>query len=94
MTLTGTWVPANEQAEFSWPASTNANLDHYELRMSAGSSYDAATATVVGNIPSGTTTFATTAGLENPGDVASFKVFVVLTAGNEAGSNTVTITRP
>ena len=92
--LTGAWVPANEQAEFSWPASTNANLDHYELRMSAGSSYDGAAATVVGNLPSGTTTFATTANLENPGDVASFKVFVVLTTGNEAGSNTVTITRP
>ena len=94
VTLTGAWVPANEQAEFSWPASTNPNLDHYVVRMSVGSSYDAATATVVGNIPSGTTTFATTASLDTPGDVASFKVFVVLTTGNEAGSNTVTITRP
>lgn len=94
VTLTGAWVPANEQAEFNWPASTNANLDHYEVRMSVGSSFDAATATVVGNIPAGTTTFATTASLESPGDVASFKTFVVLTTGNEAGSNTVTITRP
>ena len=40
------------------------------------------------------TSLATTVGLENPGDVASFKVFVLLTTGNEAGSNTVTITRP
>jgi hypothetical protein len=30
VTLTGTWIPADEQAEFSWPASTNANLDHYQ----------------------------------------------------------------
>jgi len=94
VTLTGTWVPANEQAEFSWPASTNPNLDHYVVRMSVGSSYDAATATVVGNFAAGTTSLATTVGLESPGDVASFKVFVVLTTGNEAGSNTVTITRP
>ena len=33
-------------------------------------------------------------GLESPGDEASFKLFVVLTTGNEAGSNTVTIARP
>ena len=59
------------------------------MRMSSGSSYDAATATVVGNFPSGTTSFATTDGLESPGDEASFKLFVVLTTGNEAGSNTV-----
>ena len=63
------------------------------MRMSSGSSYDAATATVIGNFPSGTTSFATTDGLESPGDVASFKVFVLLTTGNEAGSNTLTITR-
>jgi len=94
VTLTGTWIPADELAEFSWPASTNPNLDHYVVRMSIGSSYDAAAATVVGNLPAGTTSLATTAGLENPGDVASFKVFVKLTTGNEAGSNTVTITRP
>ena len=64
------------------------------MRMSSGSSYDAATATVIGNFPSGTTSFATTDGLESPGDEASFKLFVVLTTGNEAGSNTVTIARP
>jgi len=32
--------------------------------------------------------------LATSGDVASFKVFVRLTTGNAAGSNTVTITRP
>ncbi|MEK6260423.1 MAG: hypothetical protein AABP62_17535 [Planctomycetota bacterium] len=62
--------------------------------MSVGATFDAATATVVAHIPAGTTTLETTAGLENSGDIASFKVFVKLTTGNEAGSNTVTITRP
>lgn len=62
--------------------------------MSPGATYDAATATVIGNVPAGTTTFNTTAGLAASGDVASFKVFVKLTTGNESGSNTVTITRP
>ena len=62
--------------------------------MSPGASYNAATATVIGNTPPGTTVLATTAGLSAPGDVASFRVFVRLTTGNEAGSNTFTITRP
>lgn len=93
-TLSGQWNAATSQADLQWTASPNPNLDHYQMRMSPGSTYDAATATVIGNIPPGTTTFSTIEGLLNPGDTASFKVFVVLTTGNEAGSNTVTITRP
>ena len=92
--LTGGWNPVTAQAEFSWPPSDNPNLDEYEMRMSPGATYDGSTATVIGNIPAGTTIFATTAGLANSGDEASFKLFVKLTTGNEAGSNTITITRP
>ncbi|TXT19441.1 MAG: hypothetical protein FD138_4338, partial [Planctomycetota bacterium] len=92
--LSGIWNPTTAQAEFNWPASDNPNLDEYEMRVSSGATYDGTTATVIGNIPAGTTTFATTAGVENPGDQASYKLFVKLTTGNEAGSNTVTITRP
>lgn len=91
--LTGVWNAVASQADFTLTASSNPNLDHYRVRIAIGSTFDAATATVVGNFPPGTTSFSTTDGLENPGDVASFKVFVVLTTGNEAGSNTVTITR-
>ena len=94
VTLTGGWNPDDDQAEFHWPASTNPNFDHFQLRKSNGSSFDAATATVVGNFPLGTISLVTTVGLENLGDVASYKLFVVLTTGNEAGSNTVTVTRP
>jgi len=94
VSLTGAWNAATAQAQFSWSASDDADLDEYELRMSPGASYDEATAVVVGNRPPGTLTFDTSAGLANPGDVASFRLFVRLTTGNEAGSNTVTITRP
>ncbi|MEK6259164.1 MAG: hypothetical protein AABP62_11160 [Planctomycetota bacterium] len=94
MQLTGVWNPVTGMAEFSWTGPSNPNLDHFQMRVSIGSTYDAATATVVGNIPAGSTTFGTTERLENPGDEASFKLFVILTTGNEAGSNTVTITRP
>ena len=93
-TLSGNWNPTTAQAEFNWPASDNPNLDEYEMRMSLGTTYDGTTATVIGNIPAGTSTFATSEGLANAGDVATFKLFVKLTTGNEAGSNAITITRP
>ncbi|MEK6259506.1 MAG: hypothetical protein AABP62_12890 [Planctomycetota bacterium] len=92
--LSGNWNPATGQADFTWTTSDNPNLQDYQLRMSPGPSYDAATATVVDTVSPGTLSLSTTAGLESPGDVASFKIFVRLTTSNEAGSNTVTITRP
>ena len=92
--LAGAWNAGLGQAVFNWPPSTAATLAGYQLRMSPGSTYDAASATVIGNIPPGTTTISTAEGLAASGDVASFKLFVQLTTGNEAGSNTVTITRP
>ena len=93
-TLTGSWNATTGQADLAWTASTDPNLDDSQVRMSPGATYDAATATVVATVPSDTLSLSTTTGLDNPGDVASFKVFVRLTTGNEAGSNTVTITRP
>ena len=92
--LTGQWNAVDSQAEFAWEASTDPNLDKFQMRMSPGASFNSATATVIGNIPAGSTSFSTTAGLTNSGDVASFKVYVILTSGSEAGSNTITITRP
>ncbi|MEK6263133.1 MAG: hypothetical protein AABP62_31530 [Planctomycetota bacterium] len=86
--------PATGQADFNWTESSNPNLEKYQLRVTRGAIFDAATATVVGNFPPGTTSFSTNEGVENPGNVASGKLFVILTTGNEAGSNTVTIARP
>lgn len=92
--LSGQWDAASMSASFHWNESSEPTLDHYELRMSPGASYEASSATVIGNFPPGTSTTETVAGLSAPGDVASFKIFVILSTGNEAGSNTVTITRP
>ena len=94
VTLSGAWNAAVGQAVCNWTASAATTLSEYQLRMSPGATYDAANATVIGNIPAGTTTFSTAAGLAAAGDVASFKLFVMLTTGNESGSNTLTITRP
>ena len=95
VTLAGSFNPATGMAEFTWPASTEPDFAEYEFRMSPGASYDEGTSSVVGNIPlQATTAFSTASGLTLPGDVATFKVFVRTTTGNEAGSNAVTITRP
>lgn len=95
VTLSGSWNAAAFQAELSWTTSSDPDLLEYEVRMSPGPTYDPLTATVAGNVPaSGAPTLLTSAGLAASGDTASFKVFVILTTANEAGSNTVTITRP
>lgn len=96
VTLTGQWVAAAIQAEFSLTESSDPNVSDYELRGSPGATYDPATATVIDTLTVGMTPleFQTTEHLANPGDAASFKVFLILTTGEDTGSNTVTITRP
>ncbi len=94
VTLSGAWNGATQLADLSWTASSDPDLAEYEIRFSPGPTYDALTASVIGNQPPGTLTFSTDAGLAASSDMASYKVFVRLTTSNEAGSNTVTITRP
>lgn len=94
VTASGQWDDLNSEAVITWSESSEPNLDRYEIRMTPGATYDTENDTVVGSESPGTLEFHTTDGLFNPGDVASFKVYVVLTTVNEAGSNTVTITRP
>jgi hypothetical protein len=94
VTLSGSWNALALAADLTWSASTNPALSEYEIRMTPGPAYDPDADSVVGNVPPGTLAFSTSAGLAASGDKASFRVYVVLTTGNEAGSNTVTITRP
>ena len=91
--LSGVWNPATSKGDLSWSESTNPNLDHYSVR-TAPIPYKAADESVVAEVPAGTLTYSTDSGLLAPGSVAQFKVYVVLTTGNEKGSNTVSITHP
>lgn len=92
--LSGEWDEMAMQAALSWTASTNPNLAGYKVRMSPGETYESGNALIIGNTPPGIVEHRTTGGLSNSGDVATFRVFVALSTGNEAGSNTVTIIRP
>ena len=49
---------------------------------------------IVASVDPSEAAYRTTDGLSSPGDVATYRVYVVLNTGNEAGSNDVTITRP
>ena len=72
-----------------------ANLLRYEIRFCAGPNYSSENESVIGTVlAGGLLEFLTDAGLTTPGNVASFKVYVVTKTGNEKGSNTVVITRP
>jgi thiamine monophosphate kinase len=88
------WDGVTNEAVVTWNESSNPNLQHYEIRVSPGATYDSGTASVSGQVLGGIEEFRTTQELASPGDTATFKVFVVLITGNQAGSNSATITRP
>ena len=92
--LSGSWSASLLAAVFTWLESIDPNLAEYELRMNPGATYNADLAFVVGNAVPGTLTLSTLEGLIASGMTASFRLFVITTTGNEAGSNTITITRP
>lgn len=94
VTASALWDPATMEAVISWTNSTDPDLSEYSIRMTPGPTYDEDLETIIGSAIPGTLEFRTTQGLANPGDTATFRVYVVLTTGTEAGSNTPTVVRP
>lgn len=92
----GTYDAASARAKVTFEASTDPDLDHYELRWSPGAEeYSTEDESVVGNLnPADPRVFLTDVGLDAPGATALYRVYVVLKTGNERGSETVTVTRP
>jgi hypothetical protein len=88
------WDPTIDQARLSWEASDHPSLAHYEVRYSPGESYDRDAETVQATIaPDAPREFLTRKGLTKAGDIALFKVYVVLTTGNECGSEVIRVKR-
>lgn len=76
-------------------ASTDAMLHSYQLRGTAGDEYDEEDAVVIAtNAPGAPREFLTSFGLNQPGARVAFKVFVILTTDNEAGSAAMSVERP
>lgn len=86
---------APDKAKVVYDASPEPTLARYELRGNPGGSYEEDDAvTLADHGPADAREFVTGFGLTQPGTQASFKVFVVLETGNEAGSGGMTVQRP
>ncbi len=90
----GHWENTKSLAMFTWEASTNSKLDYYEVRVCIGSTYRVANEFNVSGPLRGVLKFDTKQGVIIAGAKAVYRVYVVLTTGNERGSNDVLIERP
>lgn len=94
VSLSGAWNAGDTSAHLTGTVSSDPDLKDYELRWCAGASYSTDTEHTVGTVPGGAPpVWVTLKGLMTAGAVASFRAYVRLTSGGEAGSNTVVITR-
>jgi hypothetical protein len=76
-------------------ASTDPLLERYELRGCAGPDWNEEDAVhIATHTPSDPREFITDFALNQPGASAVFKVFVILSTGNEAGSAPMAVQRP
>jgi hypothetical protein len=86
---------APDQAKIVHDASTDPALARYELRGNPGDTYDEQDAvTLATHTPADPREFVTGFGLTQPGTRATFKLFVILDTGNEAGSAPMVVERP
>ena len=93
--LTAAWDPADLRAELTWTASEEPELASYQVRAVPGPDYSTDDETLLATIPpNAPRTYQSAAGLALPGTAMSYKIYVRLTTGNEAGSNAQTVVRP
>lgn len=89
------WDASEAKARLAWDAAADGDLKQYQVRYTPGPDYDEDDAAVLANIsPERPREWLTDAGLVQPGASSTFKVYVMLNTGNEAGSESLTVTRP
>ena len=95
VSLAAVWDAAALDAKLTVGESADPELQEYEVRYCVGPDYDIDHEHIAGTIPpAGPLIFHTTKGLVTPGAVASYRVYVILQSGHEAGSNTAVVARP
>ena len=92
--VSGAWDNQLGQARLTWPAATASNVDKLQVRACTGGTYKAADEEIIADLPAATTHWEGDWGLTAPGAIATFKVFVMTTTGNENGGKAVKIVRP
>ena len=86
---------APDKSRIVYGESTDPMLDRYQLRGHVGTEYDEVFAEVIANnAPSDPREFVSSFGLTEPGVHMVYKVFVILTTDNEAGSAPMVVQRP
>ena len=88
------WLPEAGKARLTWSASTDPLSESYQIRGCAGPEYDKDHEAVVGTVPGGgAREFLTDYALVKAGAEACFRVYVLLSTGNERAGTLVTVTR-
>ena len=88
------WPPEAGKARLTWSESTDPLLENYQIRGCAGPEYDKDHEAVVGTVPGGgAREFLTDYALVKAGAEACFRVYVLLSTGNERAGTPVTVTR-
>lgn len=94
VTAEGRWLPEAGVARLTWTASSEEMLDHYEVRACPGAAYLREDESVVARVEAAAPRVLETARfLDPPAAAACFRVYVVLTTGNERGSEAVLVQR-
>ncbi len=90
------WDNTLSKAVLTFTTSLEPTLDQYELRACFGTRYKVDEEQVLLSLPAGSTPqrFETDDGLVASGSKVFYKVYVMLTTGNEKGSRSVSVTRP
>ena len=92
--LSGVYNATSGQGDLSWTASTDVNLDHYNVKISAGPRYKDADANLLATLMPGTLSFKIPAQYLQPGATICAVVDVVLDDDHERQSNSVVMTVP
>ena len=94
VSASGVWNPDLHQAILTWTAFNGDNFLHYDIRTAPGPTYKTKDETTIDTAADDVMHYETNVGLAAPGATALYRVYVVLTTGNEKGSATVSVTRP
>ena len=94
VSASGHWDAVHNFAVLDWQASTNPHLNNYDIRTAPGPVYRTKDETSIDAVGDDIFHYETTVGLAASGATALYRIYVVLTTGNEKGSATVKVTRP
>jgi hypothetical protein len=94
LVVTGVWDQQLGKARLTWAASEAKNPSKLQVRSCAGGTYKNENEEIIADLAANATHWEGDWALTVPGAIASFKVYVMTTTGNENGGKAVKIVRP